>query len=140
MYTLKEIAALRQKCKDLRLAGRRKLERYSDEELQYICNGIGPRGIPAFIRKSFNSLHPSLQAAAFIHDVEFEESDGTKKAFERANTRFLINGFRMAKFYYTWYDFRRYILRWQTRRLTALCRRFGWLCWSWAALNNQKGD
>ena len=86
MYTLEEIAALRQKCKDLRLRGAWRLDRYSNEELQIICNGIGPRGIPEFIRKSFNRLHPSLQAAAFIHDVEFEESDGTVTAFDRANT------------------------------------------------------
>lgn len=138
MYTLEEIAALRQKCKDLRLRGAWRLDRYSNEELQIICNGIGPRGIPEFIRKSFNRLHPSLQAAAFIHDVEFEESDGTVTAFDRANTRFLINGLKMAKLYYPWYDLRRYILRHQTYRLAALCRRFGWLCWTWAALNNQK--
>ena len=34
MYTLEEIAALRQKCKDLRLAGFRHLTGYSNEELQ----------------------------------------------------------------------------------------------------------
>ena len=139
MYTLEEIAALRQKCKDLRLAGFRHLAGYTDMELQQICNGIGPRGIPEFIRKSFNRLHPSLQAAAFIHDVEFEESDGTVTAFDRANTRFLINGLKMAKLYYPWYDLRRYILRHQTYRLAVLCRRFGWFCWSRAAVNNQKG-
>ena len=139
MYTLEEIAALRQKCRNLRLAGFRHLAGYSDGELQQICNGIGPRGIPEFIRKSFNRLHPSLQAAAFIHDVEFEESDGTEASFDRANTRFLINGLKMAKICYPWYDLRRYILRHQTYRLAVLCRRFGWFCWSRAAVNNQKG-
>lgn len=42
MYTLEEIATLRQKCIALELDGREVLEKYSDRDLQKICNGIGP--------------------------------------------------------------------------------------------------
>lgn len=79
MYTLTEIAALRQECNTLELEGREILEKYSDEELQKICNGIGSSGMPPFLRRTMNTLHPTLQPVALIHDVEFEESDGSEK-------------------------------------------------------------
>ena len=138
MYTLTEIAALRKKCIDLELEGREILEKYSDEELQAVCNGIGPRGIGAFLRTMLNMLHPSLQYAAFIHDAAFEESDGTEEAFSRANAEFLANSIKTAKAQYAWYDWRRYWLLWQSCRLAAYCRRFGKMYWHLAAMNRGK--
>ena len=136
MYTLEEIAALRKKCDELKLEGREKLSRYTDEELQVICNGIGPAGLPSFLRRTLNKLHPALEPAALIHDVEFEESDGSSEGFDKANGRFLANG-RRAGTAYKWYDLRRYVILDQARRLAALCRRFGGFSWRLAA--NQNG-
>ena len=135
MYTLKEIAALRQECNALELEGREILEKYSDEELQKICNGIGSSGMPPFLRRTMNTLHPTLQPVALIHDVEFEESDGSEKGFKNSNDRFLANGKR-ASAKYAWYDVRRYAVLSQAYRLAAFCRCFGGDSWQQAAEKN----
>ena len=135
MYTLVEIAALRQKCAELQLEGREILEKYTDAELQKICNGIGPAVLPSFIRKTFTRLNHAMQAAAFIHDVEFEEADGTRAAFEAVNARFLANGLKVAEQYGAC-DPRRYLFQLQIHRLACLCRRFGWICWILASRKN----
>ena len=135
MYTLEEIAALRQKCSELHLEGREVLDKYGDEEQQTICNGIGPRGVPLFLRKALNRLHPALEPAALIHDVDFEESDGTEENFIRANDRFFTNG-SLGALNYAWYDPRRYAALFQAYRLSMLCRHFGIFCWHLGALRN----
>ena len=135
MYTLKEIAALRQKCAELRLEGREILEKYSDAELQKICNGIGPELFPEWARKIITVIHPVLEPAALIHDVEFSESDGSAEKFVRANDRFFSNGLCCAMAY-AWYDLRRYAVCFQAYRLTVLCRHFGLFCWHLGALRN----
>ena len=135
MYTLEEIAALRQKCEELQLEGRELLNKYTDTELQNICNGIGPAVLPAFIRTTFTRLNHAMQAAAFIHDVEFEEADGTRAAFEEVNARFLANGLKVAE-QYGKCDPRRYLFQLQIHRLAGLCRRFGWICWLLASRKN----
>ena len=135
MYTLEEIAALRQKCAELQLEGREILEKYSHPELQKNCNGIGPAVLPSFIRKTFTRLNHAMQAAAFIHDVEFEEADGTRAAFEAVNARFLANGLKVAEQYGAC-DPRRYLFQLQIHRLAGLCRRFGWICWILASRKN----
>ena len=135
MYTLEEIAALRQKCAILKLDGREKLNEYTDEELQSICNGIGPRALPRFLRKTLNKLHPALEPAALIHDIDFERSDGTKEGFDRANARFLANGLRGA-LSCAWYDLRRYLAMFHAFRLALCCRHFGGIFWQLAARRN----
>ena len=125
MYTLEEIAALRQKCNDLKLAGAERLRSYTDEELQVICNGIGPEFLPFWIRAAVNLLHPTLEPAALIHDVEFEESDGTESSFTAANERFKENGCLLAKAEYNWYNPLRYAVMNQARRLANYCQLFG---------------
>ena len=119
----------------LELEGRDILEKYSDEELQKICNGIGPGGIPSFLRRTLNKLHPSLEPAALIHDVEFERSDGSQSAFDASNDRFLANGI-LASSEYAWYDVRRYVVLNHAHRLAALCRQFGTYSWHLAAERN----
>lgn len=70
MYTLEQIAAFRKRCIDLQLLGREVLEKYTDEDLQAICNGIGPETFPRFARKLVDAINPLLRPVALIHDVE----------------------------------------------------------------------
>lgn len=126
MYTLEEIAAMRQKCEELELEGREKLSRYTDEELQVICNGIGPEAFPHGVRSITTSLHPTLEPVAMIHDVEFEESDGLKSTFTEVNDRYYTNGCIAAKAEYGWYDLRRYVVMIQALRHSRLCQLGGW--------------
>lgn len=129
MYTLKEIAALRQKCETLRLAGREILEKYSDTELQKICNGIGPALFPEWVRKIIRIIHPPLEPTAMIHDVEWYESDGEYDTFFWSNHRFEDNGIRVAFATYRWYDPRRYITMWRAHHLAMCCQWGGWLAY-----------
>jgi hypothetical protein len=129
MYTLEEIAALRQKCAELQLEGREILEKYSDAELQKICNGIGPAAFHDILRSTANKLHPSLECAAFIHDVAFEESDGTRSGFTKANDTFRENGVIMAKVKYPWFHPLRYLVMNNARRLANYCQQGGWMAW-----------
>ena len=126
MYTLEEIAALRQKCAELRLEEREILEKYSDAELQKICNGIGPEAFPHGVRSITTSLHPTLEPVAMIHDVEFDESDGLKSTFTEVNDRYYTNGCIAAKAEYGWYDLRRYVVMIQALRHSRLCQLGGW--------------
>ena len=129
MYTLKEIAALRQKCNALELEGREILEKYSDEELQKICNGIGPEFFPDWCREIISNIHPTLQPVAFIHDVEWYESDGEWETFYWTNRDFESNGIRAAFAAYKWYDPRRYIVCWRANRLARVCHYAGFLAY-----------
>lgn len=126
MYTLEEIAALRQKCAELQLEGREILEKYSDAELQKICNGIGPDSFSKTMRSLVTNLHPTLEVVAFIHDVEFEESDGTKESFTKSNDRYYTNGCISAKAEYAWYNPTRYVVIAQALRHSLTCQKFGW--------------
>lgn len=126
MYSLEEVAALRRKCHKLQLEKADILDGYMDEELQLICNGIGPDAFPFILRKSVTTIHPTLEPVAFIHDVEFWESDGTKESFTAANDRFKTNGYICAKAEYGWYNPMRYLVMNNARRLGNWCQLFGW--------------
>ena len=126
MYSLEQIAVLRKKCNDLKLVGREVLDKYSDEELQCICNGIGPDVFPFGIRKFVTFIHPTLECCAFIHDVDFYESNGTRDHFSASNYRYAKNGEILAKAAYSWYNPARYIVILQGCRHALLCQKYGW--------------
>lgn len=137
MYTLEEIAALRQKCNDYKLENREILEKYSDEELQKICNGIGPDCFPGAARKIVDKLHPSLEPVAVVHDVEWWESDGSRASFYASNERFKCNGRKCALAEYPWYDLRRYWVMHKARQFGNLCQVFGWEFYKGCSKSNE---
>ena len=125
MYTLEEIAELRQKCASLELEGREILDDFSDEELQVHCNGIGPEAFPRWARDIVSGLHPSLEAAAFIHDGEWSGTECSKEHFSASNERFKTNGYICARAFYSWYNPLRYLVMNQARRFGNYCHCFG---------------
>lgn len=139
MYTLEEISSLRQKCIELKLEGREKLNKYTNEELQVICNGIGPAAFPYGVRSITTSLHPTLEPVAMIHDVDFEESDGLKSTFTAINDRYYTNGCIAAKAAYGWYNPVRYIVIAQSLRHAQLCQLCGW-CGYMELYERNRGD
>lgn len=141
MYTLDEIQALRKKCSALKLHGYQKLYKYDDEELQKICNGIGPELLPKWMRSCITSAHPTLEPAAMIHDVEYHESEKDHFEFCQANRRFKENGYILAKANYGWYNPIRYIVMNQARRLGNYCQLGGWLGYCQCCDNRkERGD
>ncbi|OQA76210.1 MAG: hypothetical protein BWY31_04646 [Lentisphaerae bacterium ADurb.Bin242] len=130
MASLQEIIDLRARAEKLQLENREILDKYSDEELSQIYNGIGPDAFPAWLRRVISELHPTLAVVAFIHDVEWYESDGSEEKFAESNTRFKTNGYKVAKAEYGWYNPLRYIVMNDARRFGNLCQLFGWDAWA----------
>lgn len=126
---IEEVRKLRALCEKYQLEHREILAKYTDEELSEIYNGIGPVTFPEWMREALDTLHPSLKPDAFIHDVEWYESDGTKESFSASNDRFRRNGISIAKQSFGWYNPRRYIVMAHATAFSYLCQWFGWSVW-----------
>ncbi len=129
MNRLKEIKELKRLAEDLRLENREIIDRYTMPELCSIYNGIGPDSFPDWLRGCISALHPSLAVVAFIHDIEWHESDGSEEKFAESNARFKTNGDKVAKASYGWWNPLRYIVMNDARRFGNLCQIFGRDAW-----------
>lgn len=117
------------KARELKLENVEILDRYSVEEISVIYNGIGPDRFPEVLREFLNTLHPTLQVVALIHDIEYHEG-GTREQFTESNDRFCRNGKTAAFDAYSWYDPRRYLVWNKARQFRNLCELFGWSGWT----------
>lgn len=126
MADLNEIRRLRAVCEECGLEGRKILDKYTDEELAALFNGIGPEAFPSWLRTALDALHPSLAPVAMIHDVEWSESDGKEETFAASNARFRRNGCKVASASFGWWRPRRYLVMWDSVKFARICQRFGW--------------
>lgn len=124
--TVKELI---QKARKLHLENVEILDRYSEEEISRIYNGIGPDRFPDWLRKIVTESAELFEAAALIHDVEYDEG-GTREQFTAANDRFRRNCYTLVKDRYGWYDIRRYLWMNKARRWSNYCELFGWSGWT----------
>ena len=99
---------------------------FPDEKLAEVFNGIGPEAFPPWLRGFVNTLHPTLEPVAFIHDAEWALSDGTEASFTASNARFKRNGYKAAKAEFGWWRPRRYLVMNDARRYGNYCQLFGW--------------
>ena len=118
-----------QKARDLKLENVEILDRYSVDEVSAIYNGIGPDRFPDWLRKIVTESAELFEAAALIHDVEYDEG-GTREQFTAANDRFRRNCYTLVKDRYGWYDPRRYLWMNKARRWSNYCELFGWSGWT----------
>ena len=118
-----------QKAYSLNLEGVHILDKYSVEEIGKIYNGIGPDRFPDWLRKIVTESASLFEAAALIHDVEYDEG-GTREQFTAANDRFRRNCYTLVKDRYGWYDIRRYLWMNKARRWSNYCQLFGWEGWT----------
>lgn len=139
MATVDEVKRLKELCEEYGLEGREILSKYTDEELAAIFNGIGPDAFPQWLRSALDALHPSLAPVAFIHDVEWHESDGTDASFAESNARFRRNGCKVASAAFGWWRPRRYLVMWDAVKFARICQRFGWSAWLAPSKSAQKG-
>lgn len=129
MNRLKEIKQLKEMALRLRLENHEIVAEYNMRELCSIYNGIGPDSFPDWLRGCISALHPSLAVVAFIHDIEWHESDGSEEKFNQSNARFRRNGLIVAKDRFGWWNPMRYVVMNQARRFASLCQLFGWKAW-----------
>ena len=104
MAGIDEIKRLKGLCEEYNLEGREILDKYTDEELAALFNGIGPEAFPSWLRTALDALHPSLAPVAMIHDVEWSESDGKEETFAASNARFRRNGCKVASASFGWWN------------------------------------
>ena len=102
-----------------------------------VCNGIGASWFPEKLRDFISKMNPSLVVVANNHDLGYYYGSGTMGNFLRVNKAFRINGERVAKKKYAWYDPRRYWVEWQATKFAALCDAGGWVAYA-AAINERK--
>ena len=124
--SLDEIQELREQALDYDLLGADLLCDYTTADLQMICNGIGPDFFPVKLRKLLNNLHPTLKAAAMIHDLRYYLGKNNWEDFTEANDQLAINGTIAAYETYRFWDPRRYIVIRQARLFASLCQAGGW--------------
>lgn len=103
--------------------------KYTHEELAKMYNGIGPEAFPGWLRAALDAVHPSLAPVAFVHDIEWSESDGSEEGFAASNARFYENGKRVACEEFGWWRPRRYKVIWDAWKFSRICQRFGWSAW-----------
>ena len=77
-----ELAFLRFECGRYNLDGREILDRYTDAELSTIYNGAGPDSWKPIARDILTDLMKLFKPEILLHDVQFEESDGTRETFD----------------------------------------------------------
>ena len=129
MAGIDEIKRLKGLCEEYGLEGLEILSKYTDEQLAAIYNGIGPEAFPQWLRAALDAVHPSLAPVAFIHDVEWHESDGSEESFAESNVRFRRNGIAVACAAFGWWRPRRYKVMWDAVKFARVCQRFGWSAW-----------
>ena len=129
MASLKEVKRMVELCEKYDLEGRNVIKGFTNTQLGSMYNGIGPEKFPGWLRAVLDFLHPSLAPVAFIHDIEWSLSDGTKESFTASNKRFKRNGYKVASAEYGWYNPRRYVVMNQARRFGNICQSFGWAAW-----------
>ncbi len=130
MYTLEQIKELRARTINEQLDGREILDKYSDEELQRICNGIGPDRFPWWLRWMVTKMHPTLESVAMIHDVQWYEREVRgapetesldREDFNTSNDMFRTNGYKAADYNFSECMPRRYKVRWDAWKFAKLC-------------------
>ena len=130
MSNVKEVRKLLVLAEEYKLEGREIMSKYKPKQLAKIYNGIGPDSFPEWLREVITDLHPSLAVVAFIHDVEWYESDGSKEKFTESNERFRRNGFKVAKAEYAWWNIIRYFVMFDARKFAWACQTFGFDDWA----------
>ncbi len=129
MASLKEVKRLSELCEKYELEGREVIHGFSNTQLGSMYNGIGPECFPGWLRAVLDFIHPSLAPVAFIHDIEWSLSDGTRESFTASNERFRRNGVKIAKAMYSFWNLRRYVVEADAAKFAKLCQKFGWAAW-----------
>jgi len=127
MSTIEKIVELKRLCRECALDDDGLLDKYTDEELAATYNGIGPESFPGWLRSVIDTLHPSLEVVALIHDIEWSQEDKSMARFIGSNGRFKSNGYKVAKAKFGWWNPRRYIVMNQARRFGNVCGVFGYM-------------
>lgn len=107
------------------------LGKFGFAEIERGYNGIGAEFLPTAVREKITEHLATFEAAAVIHDMRNDVSDGTRRSFYHANDEFWRNCVRLADHTYPWWSLRRYRARAVAKILYRFVNteRFGWKAW-----------
>jgi len=135
---LEEVLKLRCFCIVHELDGYKQLYGIQNSDLICKYNGIGPSFFPKKIRNEIDNLNPALKPAALIHDLDWDENDGSEEWYHKSNVRFLDNGCRCAKVKYGWYNPLRYfVVRKAKLFYRAVETHLGWYAYQQVSKKNE---
>ncbi|MFA6817042.1 MAG: hypothetical protein WCS73_12180 [Lentisphaeria bacterium] len=131
---LDEVLELRRFCVAHELDGYEQLYTIPTCDLTHKYNGIGPECFCAYLRAKIGKLNPILKPAALIHDVDWDENNGSKEWYHGSNSRFLNNARLCAKLKYGWYNPLRYFVSYKAKLFfNAVETHFGWYAYQKAS-------
>ncbi|GKT35494.1 hypothetical protein ADUPG1_008646 [Aduncisulcus paluster] len=131
---LDEVYEMKNLAEQLGLLGYEAVEKFTEQQLTVICNGIGPRFFPTWVREAISTIYRDLAVCAFIHDVEYYIGGG-KEEWEQSNLRFKLNGYTVAKKKYGWWNPLRYRVMWNAYTFYKLVSSKS----GWKAFNKKDG-
>ncbi|MBE6369185.1 MAG: hypothetical protein E7056_03380 [Lentisphaerae bacterium] len=91
MYDFDEIAAMQQQAVELELQYPIDFLQKDPAELQPVLNGYGSANCPEMLRQLLSRAFGCYPTAAAIHDLRYEQSDGTEDSRRRADREFAYN-------------------------------------------------
>jgi len=90
-YTLKEVKEIVDLIEKYQLEGRDILKKYLLEEIVEIYNGAGPDSWLEIGREILTVLMRLFKPVIMIHDLDFDNSDGTEEKFQEVTARWIKN-------------------------------------------------
>ena len=115
---------LRQRALELKLQHAERLDRYTDQELARVYNGVGPDRWSDKVRKLLSKVLLPALPAVLVHDVDYDIG-GDYHDFLVANRTLADNVNRIAGTY-PWYSRTRRRLRRLAPLMEAATTAFGW--------------
>ena len=92
----REISELIARAVALNLSGSVFVAEHSVDEVRKAYNGVGPQFLPPRLRDFVTKTLGLFEPAAMIHDFRFDQSDGSRAAFDFANREFVENCTKLA--------------------------------------------
>lgn len=140
MASVEKARELLAECEKYSLEGTDFAKSFPVETVAADYNGVGPGWLWYVLRLALSCIYACIECIAFIHDIRFAHSDGTRGAFVAANSELKRNGFKVAEAKFGSWDPRRYAVEALVLRMYYACRFFGWsaFCAAYAEKNNNQ--
>ena len=126
---MQDLTSLRTDVARLRLLGMDRVLALPIEVLATAYNGTGPEFLTQAIRRKLDAACRPFLPAVMVHDVDFTQSDGTRRSFLSANQRLFWNCIICACDAHPWYSWKRYALFLEAWAIYRACSKFGWIAW-----------
>ena len=140
MYSKEEALSFQRMAVECKLKYPAEFINMEPSELVNIANGYGPQRWPESFRKAVNWFFRHYPAAAAIHDLRYELSDGREPTRRAADAEFSANMLILWHCRYRWQIYCNPVAwfdRWKLRSAGQLTARFGKAAWRAGWMKNR---